>query len=180
MSPKMDDGTEFIITLDYDAAFRLEHVHALCVLMDENPDVDAVVPIQFKRAEASFLFRPIDPATGEYRTGAMSLEEFEKPLVPIGWGHFGLSVFRVSALKKMTHPWFQSRPAPDGTWGDGRTDADIGFWEKFRSAGNKVCLATHVGISHLELMASLPDQNIKPFHVHAEDLQRNWPANARR
>lgn len=180
MTPHLTDGTEFIITLDYDAAFRIEHVHQICALMEDHPEADAIVPIQFKRAELSHLFRPIDPTTGEYRTGTMSMEEFEPPLVPIGWGHFALSVFRVESLKKMSHPWFQARTAPDGTWGDGRTDADIAFWEKFRKAGNKVFLATHVSIGHLELMASMADHNLQRFHVHAEDLQRKWPENARK
>jgi hypothetical protein len=174
------DSAEYIFTLDYDSAFRPEHVHQLAVLMEEHPEADAIVPVQFKRCDSMHLFRPIDRVTGQYRTGAMTLDEFDAPLVPIGWGHFGLTIFRASAFKKMTHPWFYGRPAPDGTWGEGRTDADIAFWEKFRAAGNNVFLAPHVAIGHLELMAAMPDQTLQKFHVHAEELQRKWPENARR
>lgn len=179
MLPHINDGTEYLFTLDYDAAFTLKHVHQLAVLMEENPDAGAICPIQFKRGEGVHLFRPLD-AQGNYRTGTMTINELDAPLTPIGWGHFGLTIFRTEALRKMSHPWFMGKPAPDGTWGDGRIDADITFWEKFRAAGNKLYLANHVGIGHLELMASLPDQNLQRIHVHAEDLQKKWPENARR
>jgi hypothetical protein len=52
---------------------------------------------------------------------------FEGDLSKIATGHFGLTLFRASTLKKLPHPWFLPDPDKDGLWEKDRVDEDIYF-----------------------------------------------------
>jgi predicted SAM-dependent methyltransferase len=175
MEPHLQDGTDWILTLDYDTVFNIHHLKALAVLMEEHPEADAIAPIQFKRDEDQVLFRPVDEATDQYRTGAMSLGDVEGPLTRVGWAHFGLTLIRTSALRKLKKPWFIGQPGPDGGWGDGRVDDDIYFWENFRASGCKLYLANHVTIGHLQLMVTWAGQDFSPVHQYPSQYHRDGP-----
>jgi hypothetical protein len=41
---------------------------------------------------------------------------------------------RAEKFKALQKPWFLDVPAPDQTWGEGRRDADISFWDKWAAA----------------------------------------------
>ena len=66
----------------------------------------------------------------------------------------------------MERPWFKGEPAPDGTWGEGRTDDDIWFWRQLERAGLKAWITPKVRIGHAELVVAWIDR----------DLQRRWQA----
>lgn len=170
----LDDGTKYILTVDYDTWFRKEHVVRLCQLMQEHPEIDALVPLQTKREEDLVLFSMIDergqPAQRVPRA------ELEKDVTPIVNGHFGLTVFRAASFAKLAKPWFRGEPDPDGGWGDGRTDPDIYFWRNFYRSGLKACLAPNVRIGHLQLMATFPGalaDGWKPVHAYVTDLEKD-------
>ena len=42
-------------------------------------------------------------------------------------GHFGLTLIRTDAIREMKRPFFQGIPSPNGDWGEGRVDDDIGL-----------------------------------------------------
>jgi predicted SAM-dependent methyltransferase len=172
----LNDGTEYIITLDYDTAFREEHVIRLLQLMAENPDVDAIVPVQIKRENETPMFSIVDE-NGEGRR--VPLTEFETELVQITDGHFGLTIFRASAFEGLKKPWFLPHPNKDGDWGEGRIDEDIHFWRNFCEDGRNVCLATTVMIGHLQMMATFPGparKSFKPVHHYMNQLDSGqWP-----
>ena len=152
---------DYIITCDYDSYFLKEHVVRLCQLMQENPDVDAIVPVQSQREGDNKLFG----ATSEQ-------QKADGALVPIVTGHFGLTIFRTSALKQMTHPWLMGVPNKDGLWEEGRLDEDIFFWHKFHKEGFKAMLSKEVSIGHLQLMCSWPDteeNEYSPIHCYMND-----------
>jgi hypothetical protein len=162
--------------MDYDTAFKEEHVLRLMQLMAENPDVDAIVPVQTKRENETPMFAIVD----EHGNGReVPLTEFEDELVPIATGHFGLTIFRVSAFDDLKKPWFLAHPNKDGEWGEDRIDEDIHFWHNFYECGKKVCLATTVMLGHLQMMCTFPGparKGFKPEHHYMSQLDRGeWP-----
>ncbi|KKK99594.1 hypothetical protein LCGC14_2631180, partial [marine sediment metagenome] len=60
MEKRIDDGTEFILAIDYDTYFLQAHVLRLCELMLANPEVDAIVPMQVSRNGDFCLFACAD------------------------------------------------------------------------------------------------------------------------
>jgi hypothetical protein len=170
------DGSEYVLTMDYDTAFKEEHVRRLIQLMGENPEIDCIVPVQIKRENETPMFAIVDEE-GNGKT--VPLTEFDEELVTIATGHFGLTIFRISAFKDLEKPWFLGQPNEAGEWGEGRIDPDIYFWHNFYKAGKKVCLATSVMIGHLQLMATFPGpprKAFKPEHYYMNQLDRGeWP-----
>jgi hypothetical protein len=167
------DGTEYIITVDYDTWFRKEHVIRLLQLMQENPDVDAIVPVQSKREEKVPMYA-LAPEVGEPGE-EVSLQIFDEDLVPIINGHFGLSIFRTSMLKDLEKPWFLHHPDQNGRWKEGHIDEDIHFWHNMHKCGKKVCLAPDINLGHLELMVSFAGQakdGYKPVQYHMGQMNR--------
>lgn len=168
----LNDGTDFIYTVDYDTWFRTEHVKRLGQLMVDNPDVDAIFPVQTGRNRELPLAGMRDKE-GQPRT-KVDVSEFKEPLTIMDTGHFGLTIFRVSAFKKLKKPWFLAKPDPNGGWDDGRADEDISFWNNFRDSGCKVCMANEVYIGHLQILCTfpgLPEDNWKPIHVYMDRLE---------
>jgi predicted SAM-dependent methyltransferase len=172
----LNDGTEYIITMDYDTMFKEEHVRRLIQLMGENPDVDCIVPVQIMRENETPMFAIVDT---EGNGKEVPLTEFDSELVQIATGHFGLTIFRISAFKNLKKPWFLGKPNEDGDWKEGRIDPDIYFWHNFYEAGNKVCLATNIMIGHMQMMATFPGparKSFKPEHYYMNQLSRGeWP-----
>ncbi len=168
----IEAGAEYILAIDYDTWFKPEHVMALAKLMLEYPPADVICPVQTMREKNSPLVG-IRSETGEIVTD-VSLERLSGDLIQIVSGHFGLTLFRASAFKKLPKPWFHAQPNSDGDWGDGRQDADIYFWNKFATAGLKAFMANHVTIGHLQMMctfAGKPEDNWKPIHLYMNDVE---------
>jgi len=169
-------GCEYIITIDYDTWFARQHVHRLCQLMAENPDVDAIVPIQMKR-ECESAMLTIRDKDGKVVLSGLK-KDFMKPLTPIASGHFGLTIFRASAFKDLKKPWFVGVPDPIGGWDEGRLDEDMYFWQNWRESGRKTMLANEVKIGHLQMMCSFPgdvENGWKPILLYMNDLEKNGP-----
>jgi hypothetical protein len=133
----VESGIDIIVTADYDTFATPDEAKALIQLLYQNPQYDCIVPLQVRRGTfeeilATFAGKP----------------DMEQALVPILTGHFGLTVFRRRVFEQLKRPWFLPIPDTDGTWGPGRTDADIYFWNKFAQQGFKAALATQVVIGH--------------------------------
>ena len=96
----------------------------------------------------------------------MPAAELEEPYLKPLFGHFGLTLIRVEALKRIPRPWFLHHPAPDGGYGDGRVDEDIHFWRQARAAGLAIGITPQVRIGHLQLVVSWPDENLRPVHQY--------------
>jgi predicted SAM-dependent methyltransferase len=172
----LNDGTEYIITMDYDTMFHENHVRRLIQLMGENPEVDCIIPVQVKRENKTPMFAAVDE-NGDWRD--VPLTEFEDELVQVATGHFGLTIFRVSAFQGLKKPWFLAHPNEDGDWGEGRIDEDIHFWHNFYEEGRKACLATSIMIGHLQMMCTFPGPARKGFipeHYYMNQLDSGqWP-----
>ena len=173
MELALDQGADFIITLDYDSVFERKHVHRLCQLIVEHENVDAVVSVQVRRENnySMFTMRGDD---GTLRT-SVPKEEFRKPLTKITTGHFGLTIIRASALKKLAKPWFLAIPDSKGEWGEGHVDEDIYFWHNCERAGLNIQMANEVRIGHLQNMIAWPDDKFGPHHQYVHDYNENGP-----
>jgi hypothetical protein len=130
-------------------------------LIGDHPEYDAIVPVQVKRECDQMLFK---------MNGS---NDFSKSLTQIAAGHFGLTIFDANAFSRMPKPWFHDQPARDGTWNDGRVDADMWFWEQFARANLKVALANEVRIGHLELGITWADQEFRAVRQTVSDYRTN-------
>lgn len=172
----VDSGSDYLLTVDYDSWFTFKHVEYLLAIMERNPELDAVCPMQIKRESEGPLMGVVDDK-GQPRE-LFSAEEFGADYLPILTGHFGLTVFRADAFKKIKKPWFWEKPNADGEWGEGRTDSDIYFWRNFNQCGLKAGIATSVNIGHIQLMTTFPGKpqdGLRPIHVPISQLSSNVP-----
>jgi tRNA (mo5U34)-methyltransferase len=168
---QIDQGADAILTIDYDTIFMPEDVQNLVRLMIENPEADAIVPLQCGRSGMQTLMT-MKTRSGKVRE-IIDREEFTPELTKIITGHFGLTLIRVSSLLKLPHPWFASEPAPDGQWGPGRIDDDIYFWKQMEKHRMNVFSANRIALGHLELVATWLDENLKPIYQPTSDFQNN-------
>ncbi|MFA5423837.1 MAG: methyltransferase domain-containing protein, partial [Phycisphaerae bacterium] len=111
-----EENPKYILTMDYDSWFLKEHVLALYLLMENHPEIDAVFPMQIKRDEDSVMARLSGmPKTKDGVAINIPVDAlFGKLFVPAETGHFGLTMIRTDAIKKMKRPWFLEKPSKDG------------------------------------------------------------------
>lgn len=165
-------GAEWILTVDYDTIFTASDVQKMCMLMEANPDVGALAPVQLKRGDDAPILNVLEDRK--------DLALLRGPLMDASLAHFGLTLIRVSALEKMKHPWFIGKPNADGEWEDNRLDDDIHFWHKFREAGNRLCIAPRICVGHSQLMITWPDEHLRPIRQHVHDWHENGAPKNRR
>jgi hypothetical protein len=174
MMDTLEGDTEWILTLDYDTVFTAAQFDRLCYEMATHPEADAIAPWQVKRENDQPLCWFLDD-DGNHRSEIL-LTEFDKDITQTNDAHFGLTLLRVSALKKMEHPWFWAQPNDDGDWGEGRLDDDIYFWRKWKETGNTLYLANRVSIGHLQHMVTwVRKDNRLPIHQYITDFQQHGP-----
>ncbi len=152
--------TEYILTLDFDTVFSPEDVLELHRLMRAYPDADAVCALQSKRSCRDALFTIAGP-DGVLKKEAFTAD-FQRNLVKVTTGHFGLTMFRASKLRGLARPWMNPEPNSGGRWGEGRVDADISFWRNWEAGGNSLWLAPRVVVGHLEELVTWPDGQFQP------------------
>jgi hypothetical protein len=139
--------------------------------MENYPEADAICPMQMRR-DGDIPLMGLCDDQGEFLK-QINTSEFEKDILPIKTGHFGLTVFRASSFAKLKKPWFLGIPGPDGSWGKGRTDDDIYFWHNFLDSGLKAYVAPKVNIGHLQLMCTFPghySNQFKCIHKQLGDI----------
>jgi len=158
------DGVDWVLTLDYDSMILPEHVNNLMKHMGENPAIDAIAAFQMRRGQEF----PLMTVGGKTEAGV------DDGPIKVTTAHFGLTLIRLEALKKVAKPWFVSKPDDKGEWSDDRLDEDIWFWHQWRLAGNSIYVAPDVRIGHLQLMVSDYDNDFKPRHMHISEWHRRF------
>lgn len=161
---------DFAITVDYDSIFTRSDVLKLVELITENPDVDAIVPVQIRRENNTSMFT-IRGEDGELLKEVKG-DVFMKPLTDIATGHFGLTIIRLKSLAKLIKPWFVAIPDGEGGWGPGHIDEDIYFWLNAEVSRWRVCLANEVRIGHLQNVVTWPRPDFKPYFQYMKDFYR--------
>jgi SAM-dependent methyltransferase len=167
------DEPDAILTLDYDSVFSKRDVSMLMQLMCCHPEADAIAAVQSGRGNLGALFT-MRGADGKNIPGAPTAT-FAGDLTKVSTAHFGLTLIRTEKLKALPKPWFHDKPAPDGSWNEGRTDADINFWRQWETAGNSLFIANRVPIGHMELMVKWPGRDLSVVHQDIGD----WRANGK-
>lgn len=150
----LDLGVEFVLTIDYDSVFSEQDVYKLYETA-QLEDSDCIFPVQMGRS-MNYLFGT--------KNETITPEEINNNVYNANSGHFGLTLIRCSALKKMEKPWFVPVQDKEGTWdiSKGKMDEDINFFHKWKECGNNVHLAPQIVIGHLELLVLYPDKNLLP------------------
>ena len=167
-----ENPPDWVFTIDYDTIFDRRAVEQLLSLAAEHDEADAIVPVQVKRGGAGLPLMTVAGDDGKNKQ-EIHRKEFIPDLLPINTGHFGLTLLRVAALRKLPHPWFLGVPNADGRWDEGRQDDDIYFWNHCRKHGLKPYLANHVTVGHLQLMVTWPDANFEPIYQHPQEFWAN-------
>ncbi len=164
----VDEGIDWILTLDYDSIFSAEQLDKLIGLFGARSDIDALSVLQCKRG--------IDEVPLLTTSGKSEVEIAGEPL-KVDTAHFGMTLFRTEALRRMPKPWFVSVPDERGSYRSiGRVDADIFFWHKWREVGNTAYVDPYNAIGHLQPMVAVYDEQLKPKHVHVTEWRK---ANAK-
>ena len=163
----LEDGVEYILTVDYDTIFTRDDVQALMLIMMQHPGIDALAPLQASRTKATPLMTIKQDGKN---ISNVPYETFEPPTTPISTAHFGLTLIRAERLKRLPRPWFAGTPGKDGAWGDDRTDDDIHFWRQWDAAGFSLHLANRVAVGHAELMIRWPGQDLQAIYQHPSEF----------
>lgn len=156
--------TKYILTFDYDSIFEVRDVVRLHQIMESNPDIDVLCPIQIGRDRDEVLLSVLDK-NGKPRNQVDSDELFADA-IDIGHGHFGMTLIRTDALRAVPKPWLWGQPNKEGDWTEGRMDPDIYFWKKLREHGRRVCATPKVRLGHLQLVVSWPTDDLALRHQY--------------
>jgi hypothetical protein len=177
-----DKDNQFVFTCDYDTIFDYASVIELYRLMQAYPEADAITTVQSKRGSEFALMGMVDK-DGNPRTQVRTTE-FNRNLTRVATAHFGLTIFRSSTLRVFPRPWMVATPNDDGRWEEGRIDADIDFWKKWRAEGNTLFVANKVPVGHLEEVIAWPltaDDSFSPVWQRASEYRKEGiPAAVRR
>lgn len=167
-----EDDADLILAMDYDSIFTPKQLGTLIQLMMVYPEIDALAPIQSSRHLKSALFTVRGENGNE---PVVKRTDLAGDTFRVHTAHFGLTLIRTAALRKLPRPWFHSVPSPSGQWrdGDGHIDEDIQFWRKWEEAGFSLHIANRVPIGHAELMIRWPDINLETFYGSTTDFQKN-------
>ena len=158
----------WILTLDYDSIFVQDSVPRLLTYAVAS-GYDFVAAVQMKRRTDEPLFT-MTSDNGERLAEVTRDHLVYHNVVPVNTAHFGFTLLRADALKKMKHPWFIGKPNDQGRWDDGRIDDDIAFWISAQKAGLKIGVCPRVVLGHAEVWLKWPDSNMKCLLQHPGDF----------
>lgn len=185
-----ENGTEWILCFDYDTMLHKGDIYKL-LAHAKDEKVDALAALQPQRGSGSSLFsRPV------------MTNDVEACLTKVGTAHFGCTLIKVDALKRLKQPWFWEVPNRDGCWakkahaygvhpsvteahrslgGLHACDADIWFWRRWEDAGNSLYVDTDVRIGHAEETVSFFNDGgildtipIGQWHTIQAEKERKW------
>jgi hypothetical protein len=163
----IEAGYKYALAIDYDTFYNSYHIIDLYNLMEENPDVGVLFPLQPRRGNyypmAGYFMDDFGHMVKVAKGG------FVNGIKPCDTGHFGLTMIRLSELSKLKKPWFISITNSEGNWRIKHKDADVHFWIKCKNVGIKAALA-EVWIGHLQLMCSWSGPESKRFETHYQAL----------
>ena len=167
----LDLGIDWIFTVDYDTLFTAADVLEVCRLAALHPQADAIFCPQLKRGWDRIMLR-MDDANGK-PLEEVPAEDFASDLTQVRTGHFGLTLLKADALRKLKRPWFLNHPDENDAWDEGRVDADIHFWKNWEECGLTLFQANRVKLGHMQLMVSWLDSDWKPVHQHINDWTKS-------
>lgn len=172
MEEWMNEGKEWILTIDYDTVWTEEAINDLLELARDT-DADAIAPLQAHRSRKTPLMFVTDDEGKPIQT--LPRSEFDAEMTLVTAAHFGLTLIRVSALRDIPHPWFHGQPGEGNKWGKDRTDDDVSFWLKWKEHGKTLYLANRVPVGHAELMIRWPNEDFEAMYQHPTEFYKSGP-----
>jgi len=155
------DSAEYLLLTDYDSFFTKQDLETLFA-MAMTFQCDAITGLQTKREDGRPMLTLKDTLDSPPEEGHTSVPSawFSEPVQEVDTAHFGCTVISTAALKRTKKPWFWSKPDPQGSWNDGRTDPDIWWWRNWRESGNRVYVSPRVVLGHGEYVVTWPGKNL--------------------
>lgn len=166
------DKCEYLLTIDYDTFFTRDDVEQLFA-MAMTFQCDALTGFQVKREDGRPMLTLKGTLDNPPEDGKTTLPKswFAEPVQEVDTMHFGCTVISTAALKRMKKPWFWEKPDPQGGYGEGRVDSDIGFWRTFRESGNRAYVTPRVILGHGEYMVTWPGKDLgKPVFQYSTEF----------
>ncbi len=173
---------KYLLTIDYDSRFGKADVQELHRLMEANPNIDAMAPVQIRRGSKCPLLTIRDPITCKNKAEIpYSVDEGIPPLLKVHTAHFGLTFLRVESMRNFPKPWFHSLPDREAAWDveKGAIQEDIYFWRKWEDAGKSLFIASDVRIGHQEEIVLYPNDNLSGEMIELSDWETMRRTRAR-
>ena len=153
-----------------DTLFDKQDVERLCSLVETYPLIDALCGTQIKRGCNEALMVPYDFKPSENPT---RVPQDSGPLTRLRTGHFGLTLLRLEAIRKLPRPWFRTDTGPEN-----RMDADVYFWQNWDRAGHTLYQANDVLLGHIQMVATWPTRNRGIVNQYIGDWNENGKPKA--
>lgn len=172
MEDCVEMGADWILTLDYDTMFTHRHVDRLICQVMMRPEIQVLAPLQPRRGnDGTMLLQvPNQENLPTDERGRIPIKVYPDTPVEATTAHFGLTLIKVEALKRVPMPWFLDLPNEQGSYKTlGRTDADMYFWRKWKEAGNTVHVDMHNRVGHLDAYVSEFDEKFQMNLTHVHD-----------
>ena len=151
---------KWVLTIDYDSLFDWKDLVCLREIA-ERDGLDAIAPLQSGRERTS----PLGVACDEnWNTRKITAHDLRQDWYKVSSMHFGCTLIRIDALRKVKKPWFFATPNADGEWEGQKVDDDIHFWKQCQEANLKIGITPKVSIGHLEVVATWPGHNLASLH----------------
>jgi len=156
---------KYVLTVDYDSVFdESDVIPSLAGDGDRTPTSRRFFPLQVGRDRSSCLLTMKD-ADGK-RVTQIDSTDLHRDALDCETGHFGLTLIRTDALRRLPHPWFLGAPNADGRWGDGRIDDDIHFWHLLGKHGGRIAACPRVRIGHIQTICTWPGEHLEVLHQY--------------
>jgi hypothetical protein len=137
-----------------------------------HPEIDALAPIQSSRHLKSAIHGPGEDGNEPIiKRTDLAADTFK-----VHTAHFGLTLIRTEALRKLPKPWFHSVPSAAGEWQRRRRPHRRGhpvLAEMGGETGNSLHIAPRVVIGHLELCVRWPDVNLEVLHQPVSEWEKS-------
>lgn len=173
----VDDGTKYLLTLDFDTLFTQADVLQLYRLMETYPEIDALCTVQMRREGNTPLMTIASRAGTNIQT--IDSRKMDAEVMRINSAHFGLTMIRAESLNKAKKPWFHHQPDERGEWGPEHMDEDVYFWHNWKHSGLTLYQANRVAIGHLQLVGTWPTRSLTPTFQYLKDWYKHGkPAEA--
>lgn len=164
---------EWLLIIDHDSLFSARQLDTLLRQFgadryidfngNETSGIDALCALQPKRGPDNVPLMTVNDEDGR------PVREMTVTATPrqAHTAHFGLTLIRSEALRAVPRPWFKGVPNDEGSYGEGRTDADIYFWRNWEKHKRSLCVSPGVSIGHLEELVLVlePEMNVKHYTV---------------
>lgn len=152
---------DFILTVDFDSVFTKAHLDRLFGYIVNRQDIDAITAVQPKRGSGTIL------ATRGKEEDLI----WDGSPIQVKSAHFGLTVIRVDALRKVEKPYFCGVPDSDGDWISDKIDDDVYFWKQWDKAGNSLYIDPGCRLGHLEEVVTVFDDQMRLKHIYPNDWE---------